>query len=209
MRFRTRLELLAAAARVFARRGYGAASIDEIAEEAGFSKGAVYSNFESKENLFITLMSRFMEEHLAATKEAFNRGSTTLEKLQSGSGYLSSVAESEHDWCLLIVEFWSYAVRVPELKAAFADDYDAWRKAVAEMVESHSADLGVELNGTAEDVASGIIALFEGFILQKTIQPDRFPSGFFGDLLITYLAGVASIEGVDLNQLLGAAPARD
>ncbi|HZD71914.1 MAG TPA: helix-turn-helix domain-containing protein, partial [Actinomycetes bacterium] len=47
-----------AARRVFARRGYHDASVEEVAEEAGFSKGAVYSNFTSKEDLFVTLLEQ-------------------------------------------------------------------------------------------------------------------------------------------------------
>jgi AcrR family transcriptional regulator len=58
----TRERLLQAAARVYARRGFSGATLDEVAAEAGFTKGAVYSHFGSKENLLLALM----EEHLAS-----------------------------------------------------------------------------------------------------------------------------------------------
>src|SRR6478752_2421839 len=68
---RTRAELLATAARIFARRGYNGASIEEIAEEAGYSHGAVYSNFDGKADLFLAVFEEYMAERareLAATQ---------------------------------------------------------------------------------------------------------------------------------------------
>ena len=61
-RARTRAQLLSAAARVYARRGFDGATLDEVAEEAGFTKGAVYDHFGSKENLLFALL----DEHLSA-----------------------------------------------------------------------------------------------------------------------------------------------
>src|SRR3954452_24654908 len=68
---RTRADLLAAATVVFARRGYHGASVEEIAEEAGYSHGAVYSNFDGKADLFLAVFEDYMAERareLAATQ---------------------------------------------------------------------------------------------------------------------------------------------
>ena len=73
---RTRDELLAAAARVFKRRGYERASVAEIAEQAGYSHGAVYSNFEGKEDLFLALYERWVAERVADIEEHDVDGST-------------------------------------------------------------------------------------------------------------------------------------
>ena len=208
MRDRTRSGLLEAATRVFARRGYRAASMDEIAEEAGYSKGAVYSNFESKEDLFLTLFQEHMAEHLAATTKAFSEGATPQERLTSGSRHLSLMAEEDQEWCLLLMEFWSHAAREPKLREAFAADYDSWRQSVARLVESQAAELGLPLAIPADEIASAIIALFEGFVLQKMIQPDRFPADYFGSMLMTFLAGVAAMSGADLAQVVQGEPAR-
>ena len=62
-RANTRERLLAAARSVFARSGFHGASVDEIASEAGFSTGALYSNFDGKEDLFLVLMEREIDEH--------------------------------------------------------------------------------------------------------------------------------------------------
>src|ERR1700730_9838908 len=100
----TRERLLAAATRVFARSGYHGASVDEIAEEAGFSTGAVYSNFEGKEDLFLALV----EDQLAAQTRA----------LDAAVGQLSSVAERTRGGA----EHWiAFVEREPRLLLLFMD----------------------------------------------------------------------------------------
>src|SRR5437879_6422414 len=83
----TREHLLAAAAEVFARRGYHGATLDEVAETAGFTKGAVYSNFTSKEDLFLALTQRREEQLIAAFEAAARPDLDPAETVQS----LSSV----------------------------------------------------------------------------------------------------------------------
>jgi AcrR family transcriptional regulator len=204
-RERTRKELLDAAGRVFARRGYRAASLDEVADEAGYSKGAVYSNFDSKEELFLTLIQEHMREHLEGANAAFSTGETLIERLQSGSDYLAKVVEQDREWCLLVMEFWGQAVRDPQLREVFAADYESWRHSIAELIETQSVELGLPLSAPPAELASAIIAFYEGFVLQKMIDPDRFERGFIGRGLLTFAAGVAALAGADVERLLGPA----
>lgn len=200
-RERTRQELLDAAARVFARSGYRAASLDGIAEEAGYSKGAVYSNFTSKEELFLTLVQAHMQEHLAAATAAFSKGDSLIERLESGSRYMTSVIEEDREWCLLFMEFWGHAVRDEKLRKTYAADYESWRESIAELIETQSAELGLPINGRSKDLASATIALFEGFVLQNLIDPGRFDDGFFGSILLTFFVGAAAMAGGNLTEL--------
>ena len=76
---RTRAQLIDAAATVFARRGYMAASLDEVAEEAGLTKGAVYSNFDSKEDLFEAVIDDRLTEPMRHRAEDIDSTSGTTE----------------------------------------------------------------------------------------------------------------------------------
>src|ERR671935_2790472 len=110
---RTRQRLLAAAAKVFARRGYHRATVDEIASEAGFTIGAVYSNFAGKEELFLALADRQVEQRVAeirALGEAAERGD---QPGAEAAAQFREFLQRDPDWPLLFYEFWSFGVRNP------------------------------------------------------------------------------------------------
>lgn len=193
----TRERLLEAAARVFARRGFAGVSVEEIADEAGFSKGAVYSNFATKDELFLTLFDERTSQKLALVDDVFQGAEDLGSRARGGAARLSNVIERNRDWCLLFMEFWTYAVRTPDLRRKFADHYEALRERVAMVVEVQAAELGVELAIPALDVAAGLIALGEGLVLQKLTDPDRFKGDLGASLLALFFAG--AINGGEAN----------
>src|SRR5689334_22547837 len=84
-RAHTRERVLTAARSVFANRGFHGASVEEIASEAGFSTGALYSNFDGKEDLFLVLMEREIEEHAREIEEAVRSSTTVAERAAGGA----------------------------------------------------------------------------------------------------------------------------
>ena len=87
-RANTRERLLASARRAFARNGFHGASVEEIASDAGFSTGALYSNFEGKEDLFLVLMEREIDEHARELADAVRLRPTVAERA-TAAGVLS------------------------------------------------------------------------------------------------------------------------
>src|SRR5262245_42880243 len=115
---KTREEILAAARRVFFSRGFYGATLDEIVEEAGYTKGAVYSNFASKDDLFLAILDERFETR---TKAAFvvARGAETLEAaLRANARLFVEAAQREPGWEPLLVEFWTHASHDPEMRKA-------------------------------------------------------------------------------------------
>ena len=110
---RTREKLLDAAARIFARKGYAGASVEEIAESAGYSISALYSNFASKERLFLELMSARASRRVTAVTEILEDAGDPIEALAQ---LLERTADHNRDTDLMALraEFWLYAVRNPE-----------------------------------------------------------------------------------------------
>src|ERR1700689_800100 len=116
---RNRALLLAAARKVFLSRGYHGASVDQIADEAGFSTGVVYSQFGGKADLFLALLEARIAER--ATGNAW-----AVEGLAGDEGILrllehaASVDRAEPQWGLLVIEFRVHAARDPELARRYA-----------------------------------------------------------------------------------------
>ncbi|MDQ3954226.1 MAG: TetR/AcrR family transcriptional regulator, partial [Actinomycetota bacterium] len=105
----TRAALLESAADVFEQRGYAAASVEEITERAGFSRGAFYSNFDTKEELFLTLIESRIGDRLQEIADAFRDGQTAADRIRSGGRFLDSLVAKDRQWCLLYMEFWGRA----------------------------------------------------------------------------------------------------
>jgi AcrR family transcriptional regulator len=192
----TRERLLDAARRVFARRGYHRALLEEVAEEAGFSTGAVYSNFAGKEDLFLSLLEEFIEAQTAELAAAVAGGATVAARAEEGARMFTALLGREPELFLLFMEFWAQAVREPELRERFAARYEHIRTALASLIEQGARELGVELPLPAHELAIAIDALADGFALQKLADPDAIPDDMLGRLVALLFRGA----GVDIGQ---------
>jgi AcrR family transcriptional regulator len=190
----TRAALLNSAAEVFASRGYQAAAVEEITESAGYSRGAFYSNFDSKEELFLTLIESRTDDNLRDIAAAFQKGDTPEERIRSGGAFLDSMAGRDRQWCVLYMEFWARAVRDPKLRRRFSKQYEVWREGIARMIEAQYEELGLEPDAPPRELASGLIALFEGQVLQRLIDPGGLDDGFFTRLLLRFFGRVGAFE---------------
>jgi AcrR family transcriptional regulator len=176
----TREQLLDAAERVFARLGFHGASVDAVAAEAGFTKGAVYSNFPGKDALFLALVDRRRASLEAQLAEA---GMDAVDVLSAEDG---SRQAADDPWGILTIEFFLYAAREPSARRAFADLYAATRRALAASlarvpVNEQALDL------SPMDLATVALALSTGIGVQAALDPDAVSP----DLYQRVLAGLA------------------
>ena len=116
----TRERLLAAARSAFASHGFHGASVEEIASRAGFSTGALYSNFDGKEDLFLVLMEREIDEHAREITEAVRRRSSMADRATGGARQWMTMIDREPELLLLFMEFWAYGVRDPGVRPKVA-----------------------------------------------------------------------------------------
>jgi len=112
----TRLQLLQAAAVVFPRRGYHATSVDEVAEEAGFTVGALYSNFSGKQDLFLAMLDEHFARQMSAYAEISSRGHTVEAKARGAADHWMAFLRQNPQFFPLFIEFWGLALRDPELR---------------------------------------------------------------------------------------------
>jgi len=183
----TREELVAAAARVFARRGYDKATVEEIAGEAGFTTGAVYSNFDGKEELFLAIADRQVEARVAEIEAvadaAEGKGDAGVEAADQFRAFL----EADPDWPLLFYEFWSLSVRNPELQGELAKRRDAIRDALAATLERVAAERGFELRFPAPALATAIAASLNGLAFERAADPNALPDEVFAEFVTAVL----------------------
>jgi AcrR family transcriptional regulator len=190
----TREALLDSAARVFARVGLRAATVEEIAEEAGFTRGAFYSNFEDKDDLFLTLLEKRGAQQMEEIAQAFQQGDTAEERLTNGGRFIDAMPVNNTQWCRLYMEFWAASVRDPKLRRRFAQQYQMWRSGIAQMIDAGARDLGITLDAPAEELASAVIALSEGYVLQKLIDPAVLPDDYFSRILVRFFRRVGAFS---------------
>jgi AcrR family transcriptional regulator len=186
-RAQTRRDLLDAAARVFARQGYHATSVDEVAEAAGYTKGAVYSNFRSKEQLFLELLDRQIDQAVEVVEDIFAKAEPRDRPRMLGQMH-DEIQVLDQQWFLLETEFLLYAARNEAVRDRVAERQQRTRERITSLVASHLAELGIEDPAvTAEDAAELLMAAADGLTQASLVSPEM--AGRSGRLL-TRLAEV-------------------
>jgi AcrR family transcriptional regulator len=195
----TRGRLLAAARDVFVRRGYHGASLEEIADEAGFSRGALYHHFESKEALFLALLDERLAEREREMEQVFGSDDPTTESVyeqtREAAGHFFEDLRQNRNWRALFLEFVAQAERDPDFRAELAVRLAACRDCITRVVERRASDLGMELPIPAERLAVAIEALGNGLAVQEMVDPADVPPDLYGEVLGYLLQGVAAAAG--------------
>jgi AcrR family transcriptional regulator len=189
-RAQTRRRLLEAAGEVFAKRGYDRASLDDVADAAGLTKGAVYSSFASKDNLFYALMRERIGERLALVAEAVERQRTVGDITRDAGSGLAQLMSSQSNWHLLFIEFWARAVRDPGLRDEFARERRSARKLITQFLEERAVEADVNLPAPAEQLAVAVLALSNGIAIEHLADPDTVDPSIFGVTLSLLLDGL-------------------
>jgi AcrR family transcriptional regulator len=189
-RAQTRARLLTAAGTVFAERGYDRASLDEVAVAAGLTKGAVYSSFASKEELFYALMRERIHERLELVTKAVERQATVRDIARDAGSALAELISSQAEWHLLFIEFWARAVRDPDLRDEFARERRYARGLIASLLQEQAAEANVALPAPAEELAVAILALANGIAIEHLADPDTVDASTFGVILGLLLDGL-------------------
>jgi AcrR family transcriptional regulator len=171
-REQTRQELISAAEASFVSRGFHASSVDEVAERAGYTKGAVYSNFASKEDLFFAVYERRVERVLTEVVPGLRQVGA-----EGAFDWLATAMIERRDqddgWLAAFFEFWAHVLRHPELRERFAVIHARFLEPLAEGVRQLAADRGLSLPAdvTAGQVVLAWNAMEIGLGLERLTQP--------------------------------------
>ena len=185
----TREKLIRAAEKIFARDGFEAAKLEEIASEAGYTRGAFYANFENKEDLFFTLVERQVSSRIAHVQKLMQGAHDGREKLSLFREFLLDVSQDRR-WCLLALEFKLFAVRHPEVKARLAAMNRRLvgpRVAILrEITEGRSGALPV----SATAIATSMSAVTNALGLEHMLDRNALPEAALKIILTNYFDSV-------------------
>jgi AcrR family transcriptional regulator len=168
----TREDLVDAAEALFTSHGFHATSLDAVAVAAGYTKGAVYSNFSSKEDLFFAVYERRVERHEAHVVELFDEPPDAGEAILRVIAAVGDLRRRRADgWMAVFLEFWTHVLRHPEHRARFRE---AHNRAVAPFkvaLERFAAQQGITLAIPADQLAVAMFAMENGIGLERLTDP--------------------------------------
>ncbi len=199
-RAETRARLLDAAVRVFVERGIAAASVDEIAEAAGFSRGALYSNFADKDALVLALLERTSHESEKEVDDLLAAHPDPDDFIRATQAML--VAPNRRDGMhhpVLSIELMLYALRNPAARPLLKARLDRAESAIVRVVEASAENLGLAPADNRRAIAAMVVAMDDGFGLHAMIDPTRDPLEAFNvalDFLAEAGAAIAVAEQI-------------
>jgi AcrR family transcriptional regulator len=168
-----RRRLLAAAAEVFARRGYDAARLDEIAGVAGFTKGAVYSNFTGKHALLAALIEQYSREELAGSRVEVSDRARPDRAADELADVIARRTVEQGPWGRLVVQIAQRAAHDPEVRATYVGVRRALRDELATTLADGCARRGIPLAIPADRLALTLAALRMGLALEHGVDPEQ------------------------------------
>jgi AcrR family transcriptional regulator len=186
----TREALLEAATKVFARQGYVAASVDDVAWEAGLTKGAVYSNFDSKDALFAAVIERYHDKQVLEIVDRVDWSAPASEQAAWAGEQFMSIRDS--DLFLLMLEYTLYAARFPAGREPMRAGHRRFKEAVAASMERMDADLDWDIRATLPfiELVTAFFALSDGIALQRLYDPDSCPEDLYPRVLTILVRGL-------------------
>ncbi|WP_371829454.1 TetR/AcrR family transcriptional regulator [Rhodococcoides yunnanense] len=193
-----RERLLDAAADEFTERGFAAAKLQDIARRAGFTKGAVYSNFESKQALFAELLSKRSME-LAARVIDDVSGLTPGDAAGRGGHAIASWIVAEPRWPLLVTEFGIQAGRDESIAAGYRRERRNLRAELEALIAERATAWGVADTFDARRVATSLLALISGLAVEHSVDPEVIDETVIGDAVTELFAGALSRARIDTS----------
>jgi AcrR family transcriptional regulator len=169
----TRTQLVDAAERLFTAQGFHATSLDAVAAEAGFTKGAVYSNFASKEDLFFAVYERRVDARVAEVERIIEEAPTPREGIERIIPGTRHRPETDDRWMAVFFEFWAHVLRHPELRERFA----AQHRRIIDVLAAAMVESGEKMPDDPHKLATARYAMQLGLQLERLTQPDVVDAG--------------------------------
>jgi AcrR family transcriptional regulator len=186
----TRERLMRSAAAVAARRGIEGASLDEVAERAGFTKGAVYANFRSKEELFLAMLDAHFDARLVEIDRILSTEADPDQQAREAAQGLMRVLSAQPEWHRLFFEFAIHAARNDGFREQLVARYRALRERLAGLLAQRAERLGIEPVVPPAEIAAMAFAMANGIGLERLLEPEAVPDDMFGEMMATFFTGL-------------------
>lgn len=185
-RSEVRERLLKAAFVEFAQRGFAGATMQQVAARAGFTTGALYSNFASKDDLFFELFEQEITGRISAVRTILAQGelSVTTEATALEAGrQLTAAMQQNREWQLLFTEFWLRAVRDDDLRERWVEKRRRYHQQLIELADEALARLGAGASVSSRTLMLTMLALNNGLATEELADPGSVPDDTIGTVL--------------------------
>lgn len=189
----TRSCLMASAARVFTRRGLHRASIDEVSADAGYTKGAFYANFKSKEELFLAMLDQRFAARLEAMEATMASSDGPESQARRGGEEFASYVAADPEWQRLFLEFAAHAARDEDFRQELVARYRTLRERMTELYRTRLQELGIDEPDRLEDVSMMTFAMANGFAMEKLLEPEAVPDDLYATMLEVFFTGLMTM----------------
>ena len=186
----TREALIEAAIKVFARHGYVAASVDEVAWEAGVTKGAVYSNFSSKDALFAAVIDRYHDRRMFEILDRVDWSAPAAEQAASAGQQFMEI--SDPNMFLLMLEYTLHAARFPEGHEPMREGSRRVKAALVETMERWAPSLDWSYPLPVEELVVAFFAMADGVAVQQLHDPEGVPEDLYVKMLTIFVNGLVA-----------------
>jgi AcrR family transcriptional regulator len=190
---RTRSKLLEAAGKVFACRGMERATVEEVAGEAGYTKGAFYANFKSKEELFLAMLDERFGQRLEELDQVLESGASVQDQARQAGRDFSDYVTTDPAWSRMFFEFAVQAMRDEEFRQELITRHRTIRSRIAEGFAAHKETIGGEPPIPAEEIAMMTYAMADGFALARMLEPEDVPDDMFATMLAVFFTGLEAM----------------
>jgi AcrR family transcriptional regulator len=184
------------AAALAARRGIEGASLDAVAQAAGFTKGAVYANFGSKEELFLAMLDAHFDARLAELDRILSTEADPDDQAREAAAGLMRALSEEPEQHRLFFEFAVHAARNEDFREQLIARYRGLRERLAELLAHRAERLGIEPVLPADEIAAMAFAMANGMALERLLEPEAVPDRLFGEMMATFFTGLRARAGV-------------
>ena len=201
----TRACLMHSAAKLFTKRGLEQASIEDVAEDAGFTKGAFYANFRSKEELFLAMLDERFGERIEEIEHVIaGEGSATEKARRAGDDFAQMLA-ADPEWERLFFEFTAYAGRNDEFRQELMTRYHTMRDRVAAALRARGGESSRAGAIPYDRIAMMTCAMANGYALERMLEGDDIPQDLYGSMLSIFFAGLRAMREADEQVPAGVA----
>ena len=186
----TRERVIQAADDLFTERGFHASSVADIADAAGYTKGAVYSNFAGKDDLYLALLDAHYEGRVTAYASMLLDHTTFEEATRAVGRFMVDADARDPDWLPTLAEFVAHAARDETLRLAYVRIRERFLVAIADVIETLCEKHGLALLVPPLEAARASSLLARGYSAERRLDPDAVSPEMFVELHAGFMRGL-------------------
>jgi AcrR family transcriptional regulator len=199
----TRSRIMDAATRVFAAKGLERASVDEVAAEAGYTKGAFYANFESKEELFLAILDERFEHRVAETRRVWTDGDSPHEQARDSTADFARAVRADPETVRLFLEFKVHALRNERFRDELVARFAGLRERLEEIYGRRAEEYGLAPHIPIDRVVRMVLAMCDGWELWMLLEPEAVDERLLEELMEAFTVGLAVMSGAPAQEATG------